>query len=85
MKPKDFAIIAVSIFVGGAISIFVGKLVFGKSISHQSVEIVPRISSSLPIPDNRYFNTSSIDATQFINISNNQNSAPFSSGNNSRP
>ena len=85
MKPKDFAIIAVSIFVGAVISIFVGKLVFGKSINQQTVEVVPSISSNLPAPDSRYFNSGSIDATQFINIGNNQNSAPFSSGSNSKP
>ncbi len=85
MKPKDLALIAVSVIVGIIISIFVGKLIFGKSIAQQTVEVVPPISSSLPTPDSRYFNDKSIDPTQFINIGNSQNSAPFASGTNSKP
>ncbi len=81
MKSKDMAIIGVSIILAAIISIFVSKLIFGRSASSQQVDLVPAISANWPQPDSRFFNSSSVDLTQFISIGNNSNPNPFGTGN----
>ena len=78
MKPKDFALIGGAVVLGIIISIFVSKAVFTTSSTGQQVDVVPTISAFFPKPDPRYFNSQSIDFTQFIRIGNNSNSNPFS-------
>lgn len=79
MKSKDFALIAVSVVMGIIFSIIVSKFVFSKSSSGQQVEVVPKIAVNFQKPDSRYFNSGSIDLTQFISIGNNSNPNPFNS------
>lgn len=78
MKPKDLAVVGVAVVLGIILSVIVSKMVFGSGSAHnQQIEIVPSISANLPKPDSQYFNSSSLDPTQFISIGNSQNPSPF--------
>lgn len=79
MKQKDLAVIIGAVILAAIISVVVSKAIFVKPSSGQQVDIVPSISSSFPKPDSKYFNSKSIDLTQFIKIGNNANTKPFSS------
>lgn len=79
MKSKDIALI---IIVAGFAAIFafiVSRLFFVKpdNLTTQ-VEVVESMDPTFTIPDNRYFNGESINPTRTIQISENQNSNPFS-------
>lgn len=78
MKQKDIAVIvAVGIF-SAVLSVLLSNLLFGKPQNRQQeVEVVQAISPDFATPDSRYFNPSSIDPTQQIQIGNNSNPDPF--------
>ena len=81
MKQKDIALIIIVIFVSGVISFIVtGKLFTTPKAQQQKVETVDKITSEFNVPDSTYFNKNSIDPTQLIQIGNNNNQNPFSSG-----
>ena len=78
MKQKDYMLILVVVFFGGIISFFASKLIFSSPQSRQTeVEIVEEISADFQLPDNKYFNSESINPTKLIQIGDNNNSAPF--------
>ena len=78
MKQKDVAMIMVIAFVSAIISLVVSRLLFTTPQNQeQQVEVVPAITADFPAPDSRYFNSSSIDPTQLIQIGNNNNTNPF--------
>jgi hypothetical protein len=81
MKSKDFALIASTIIFAAIVSIIASKLIFSNNSASQQVDVVPSIGYGWPTPDKRYFNSNSIDLTQFISIGNNTNPSPFGSGN----
>ena len=85
MKSKDAALIGGAVVLAIIFSVIISKFVFVKHSSGQKVEIVPLISSSFSTPDSRYFNSSSIDLTQFISIGNNANPNPFQTSGTSTP
>jgi hypothetical protein len=79
MKQKDIALILVIAFFGAILALVTSNLVFGSSQSRQQeVEVVEPISANFPTPDQRYFNSKSINPTQLIEIGNNHNTDPFS-------
>lgn len=77
MKSKDVGIIGIAIILAIILSVVISKFVFVNHSSGQKVEVVPLISSTFSQPDSRYFNSSSVDLTQFISIGNNSNPNPF--------
>lgn len=77
MKSRDFGLIAISVILAIILSVIVSKFVFVTHSSGQKVEVVPLISSTFSQPDSRYFNSSSLDLTQFISIGNSSNPNPF--------
>jgi len=77
---KDLAYIGGAIVLGVVVAILATKLIFSKSSTGQTVEVVPSLSANFSSPDPSYFNPNAIDPTQFIRITNYQNSSPFSSG-----
>lgn len=78
MKQKDIALIILIVAVSGVASFFVSRLTFAPPKHlQQQVEVVEPIKSDFPSPDNKYFNGSSIDPTQLIQIGNNANQNPF--------
>lgn len=78
MKQKDVALIIVIAFVSAIVSLVASRLLFASPQNRQQqVQVVPAITASFPSPDSRYFNSSSIDPTQLIQIGNNNNTNPF--------
>jgi hypothetical protein len=77
MKQKDMALILIVAFVSAVASFFISNALFTSKNSQQQVQVVPSISASFQTPDSRYFNSSSIDPTQLIQIGNTTNTNPF--------
>lgn len=78
MKQKDIALIVVVLFISGLVSFFISTRLFSKPADRKTeVEVVEKISKDLKEPDQRYFNTNSIDPTQLIQIGNQNNQQPF--------
>lgn len=78
MKQKDIALIIVIVFFSAVISFFVSRFIFASPKNRQQeVEVVQSITADFPAPDTHYFNASSIDPTQLIQIGNNNNPNPF--------
>lgn len=79
MKQKDVALIIVIIAISAVVSLFASKAIFTPPKNRQQqVEVVQPITANFPQPDTNYFNSSSIDPTQLINVGQNTNSDPFS-------
>lgn len=80
MKQKDVALILVIAVISAAVSLFASKAIFVPPKNRQQeVEVVQPITADFPKPDSRFFNGNSIDPTQLITISPNNNNNPFSS------
>lgn len=79
MKQKDVALILVIAFFGAILSFVTSRLLLGSPGDRkEEVEVVQAISADFPTPDQRYFNSKSINPTQLIEIGNNNNTDPFS-------
>lgn len=78
MKRKDIILIAGIVFVTGLISYFISNLFFAPPKDRkEQVEVVQPISTEFNMPDDKYFNSNSIDPTQPITIGENNNQQPF--------
>ena len=78
MKQNDIILIIVMVFIGGVLSIFItSTLITSPKNRKEKVETVQAISSEFAQPDNKYFNSNSLDPTQLIRIGDNNNSQPF--------
>ncbi|HSX44375.1 MAG TPA: hypothetical protein VLF87_00495 [Patescibacteria group bacterium] len=78
MKQKDIALIIVVIAISGALSLVASRMLITSPKNRQEkVEVVEPISADFKQPDNKYFNTNSIDPTQIIKIGDNNNNKPF--------
>lgn len=78
MRQKDIAVILAVVLFSTVASVLVSRMLFAKPQNRQQeVEVVEPISAVFPDPDERYFNPSSIDPTQSIQIGNNSNPDPF--------
>jgi len=81
MKQKDIAIIIVVVAVSGVISFFAGRFLFNKPQNRQvQAEVVDVISTEFTRPSTKYFNESSIDPTEQVQIGQGTNAAPFTTG-----
>jgi len=79
MNNKDLAMIIMVIFISGLLSFFVSHLIFAKPQDKiQKAEIVEKIDTNFNQPNNKYFNSNSINPTYQIQINNNNNNQPFS-------
>lgn len=80
MKQKDLAEIGIAVLVSIIASVIIsGKVISTPQTTGQKVEVVSAISPHFNSPSSQYFNTSSIDPTQLIQIGTNANSSPFGS------
>ncbi len=81
MKQKDVLLVVVICVVAGIISFVISGMIFVTEANRQQpVEKAPVITTNFPTPDTNYFNSSSINPTQTIQIGNSNNPAPFGSG-----
>jgi hypothetical protein len=78
MKQKDLGLIAVTAIISAVFALILSsKLITSPKNRQQTVEKVTPISADFTTPDEKYFNTNSIDPTQLITIGNNTNPQPF--------
>jgi peroxiredoxin len=82
MFKSQKAIYLVVGLVGGLIvAIIANKVIFSNAASQNTqVDVVPVIKTDFIAPSSKYFNNQAIDPTQIINISPNNTTQPFSSG-----
>jgi hypothetical protein len=79
MKQKDIALIIIIAFVSAIISFFVSNKIFVTPANRQQqVQVVDKVVPSFQTPNQKYFNSSSIDPTQTPSIGTNNNQNPFS-------
>ena len=78
MKQKDVALVLVMIFIGALFAFLISNWVFSSPKNReQTAEVVDTINASFPPPPPKYFNSSSINPTQQIEIGGNSNPNPF--------
>lgn len=78
MKQKDIALILVMVFISGLLAFVISRWVFSKPQNReQTAEVVDIIKADFPPPPSKYFNSSSVNPTQQIEIGNNPNPNPF--------
>jgi len=78
MKQKDIALIIVIAFFSAIISFVIsGKIFVTPANRQQKVEVVDVINSQFQTPSTKYFNTSSINPTQLVQVGGNNNQNPF--------
>lgn len=78
MKQKDIALIVVVAIVSAAVALVLSNFLFGSpERSQQKAEVVDPITADFPSPDQRFFNSNSVDPTQTITIGNQSNQTPF--------
>jgi hypothetical protein len=78
MKQKDLALILVVVFVSAVIALLVSRWIFASPKNRsQKVEVVDVIGSDFNPPSTKYFNASSVNPTQQIQIGGSGNPNPF--------
>lgn len=78
MKQKDIALIIIIAAFSGIISFVVsGKVFVTPTNRQQKVEVVDVLKSDFTQPSKKYFNSTSIDPTQLVQIGDNNNQNPF--------
>lgn len=78
MKKNDLALILVTVFFAGVISLLVSKVFFTSGENSQlEAQVVQPITTDFQKPDERVFNEDAINPTQLIQIGNNSKSDPF--------
>lgn len=81
MKQKDIALIILIAGISGLVSFTFSHLIFSTpQARQQKVALVDKITPEFATPSTQFFNSQSIDPTQFINVQNSNNSNPFGSG-----
>lgn len=80
MKQKDIALIIVVAFISAVFSLVISRSLITSSKNRSAkVTIVEPITADFPTPDQKYFNSNSVDPTQLIRVGDNSNPAPFNS------
>lgn len=77
MKQKDLTLIIVIVFVSGMFSFLISRVLINTSNQKQEVEVVEPITAEFTQPSDKYFNSSSTNPTQLIEIGENKNETPF--------
>lgn len=78
MKQKDIAVVVAIAGFSAIVAFVVANFVFASPKNRQTqVQVVEPISADFPPVDKRYFNDSSINATQTVEIGETNNPKPF--------
>lgn len=78
MKQKDIAIIVAIAGLSTLVAFMMANtLIANPKNRHAEVLVLDTISAEFTKPDSKYFNASSIDPTQTVEIGNNNNPQPF--------
>ncbi|MDB5166060.1 MAG: hypothetical protein JWM37_132 [Candidatus Saccharibacteria bacterium] len=80
MKQKDIATIAIIAVVSGVLSFLISNKIFvTPSNRQQNVEQVDVITADFQAPSEKYFNSSSVNPAQSVQIGDSNNISPFGS------
>lgn len=78
MKQKDILLLVVVAIVSGVISLILSNMLFASPDKRsQEVEVVDGISSVFPKPNQKYFNSESVNPAQPVQIGTTTNPNPF--------
>lgn len=78
MKQKDWTLVLVMVFVSVVLAIVASRLVFSSPQNRDlTAEVVDEITAGFPQPPSKYFNASSVNPTQQIEIGGGNNPNPF--------
>ena len=78
MKQKDLALIAVIVIISATASFFLSSKLFGSPKNRNvQVEVVEPISADFSEPNKKFFNDTSLNPTQQIQIGDGGNQTPF--------
>lgn len=78
MKRKDISVLLVVAFVSAFLSVILSGLFFSTPEDRaQKVETAEVIETVFEVPDQKYFNSNSVNPTQNIQIGTDPNSNPF--------
>ena len=78
MKRKDISVLLVVAFVSAFLSVILSNLFFSTPEDRaQKVETAEAIGIVFDAPDQKYFNSNSVNPTQNIQIGTDPNSNPF--------
>lgn len=79
MKQKDLVLILVIAVISAIVSFLVSGWIFGGPTNKQQKgEVVDVLTSDFTAPSSKYFNATSVDPTQLIQIGTSTNPDPFS-------
>lgn len=82
MKQKDIAVIIVVAIFSAVVSLLLStKLLISPTNRQQKAEEVDKISTTLNLPDKRFFNEASINPTQQGQLGDKTNPNPFNGAN----
>lgn len=80
MKQKDLILISVMVFISAVVALLVSRWLFASPQDRQQkAEVVDVITSDFPPPSPKYFNATSVNPTQQIEIGGSTNPNPFNS------
>jgi len=78
MKQKDLLVLIVVAFVSAIFSLVLSNMFFATPENRsQQVEVIDPITADFPKPNEKYFNSQSIDPAQPVQIGDNNNPNPF--------
>lgn len=78
MRQKDILLLAVVAIVSGVFSLVLSNMLFSSPKQRsQQVEVVDKITSDFPKPNQKYFNAESVDPAQPVQIGTSTNANPF--------
>lgn len=81
MKQKDWLLIIAIAVVSGIFSFIIsGRIFVTPANRQQAVEVVDAITPEFKTPDNKYFNTQSVNPAQTIQLGTGGNANPFNGG-----
>jgi hypothetical protein len=81
MKQKDIALVIFIAGIAAIASFFLSRAIFASAGNRtQKAETVDAITTEFVKPSDKYFNSSSIDPTQLIQIGGSSNTNPFAPG-----
>lgn len=82
MKQKDIVVVIIVAAISCVIAFFVaGKIFVSDEKKQQTAEVVDVITEDFTLPDERYFNSESINPTRESELGENENQDPFSGSN----
>lgn len=80
MKQKDLTLVIVVVFFAVIVSLIAGKFILGGvKVGEEEVPKVDAITTTFEFPSSKYFNDDSLNPTESVKVTPNDNETPFGS------